>query len=346
MGMYNAIVPDHLLHPLGLFKERLSQSALYAAMRLVPDETARGHLAWLRNRGMQFVIGSDPETELTEPQVLEALQMYDAAVRLAAQFGCATIGIQYQQGLKDLCAASDLAEGLLNNPDRPPVRDDAGRVLFEGQAVPHFNEADECAGIDALLTNRVWSELAIDPSTTLHDVRWGAPYEGAGVCEFVWVFQISGAAPASHFVGGYRGARAERQPPMYFPRGGATMKGISKPGELVWSRIYVQDDGLLMDIGRGGCVSLPEAETARRWQATTSQWPIMHAVLYGITRDQFMAKHQANHIQVAYAPDAASAQRAFAMKAAMARELGMTVNLCGALDDTLAMHQDHGATLS
>ena len=149
--------------------------------------------------------------------MLEALQMYDAAVRLAARFGCAAIGIQYQQGLKDLCAASDLAEGLLNNPDRPPVRDDVGRVLFEGQAVPHFNEVDECAGVDALLTNRVWSELGIDPSTTLHDVRWGAPYEGAGLCEFVWVFEISGAVPASHLVGGYSGARAERQPPMYFP---------------------------------------------------------------------------------------------------------------------------------
>ena len=108
----------------------------------------------------------------------------------------------------------------------------------------------------------------------------------------------------------------------------------------------MQDDGLLMDIGRGGSVSLPEAETERRWQATTSQWPIMNAVLYGVTRDQFMAKHQANHIQVAYAPDAASAQRALAMKAAMARELGMTVNLCGALDDTLEMHQRQGTTPS
>src|SRR5688500_16073794 len=27
MGMFNAIIPDHLLHPTGLFKERLSQSA-------------------------------------------------------------------------------------------------------------------------------------------------------------------------------------------------------------------------------------------------------------------------------------------------------------------------------
>jgi L-fucose isomerase-like protein len=339
MGMYNAIVPDHLLHPLGLFKERLSQSALYAAMRLVPEEAARGHLAWLRNRGMTFDLGSDPDTELTESQVLEGLQMYDAAVTLAAEFGCAVIGIQYQQGLKDLCAASDLAEGLLNNPDRPPVRDADGRVLFDGQAVPHFNEADECAGVDALLTNRVWTELGFDPSTTLHDVRWGAPYEGSGVREFVWVFQISGAAPASHYLGGYRGASAERQPPMYFPRGGATLKGISKPGEIVWSRIYVQGDLLWMDLGRGGVVPLPEAETERRWKATTSQWPIMHAVLYGITRDQFMAKHKANHIQVAYAPDAESAQRALAMKAAMARELGMSVNLCGALNDTLEMHQ-------
>ena len=38
MGMYNAIIPDHLLLPLGIFKERMSQSALYAAMLEVKDE--------------------------------------------------------------------------------------------------------------------------------------------------------------------------------------------------------------------------------------------------------------------------------------------------------------------
>src|SRR4051812_40822292 len=32
MGMFNAIIPDELLHPTGVFKERLSQSALYAEM--------------------------------------------------------------------------------------------------------------------------------------------------------------------------------------------------------------------------------------------------------------------------------------------------------------------------
>lgn len=339
MGMYNAIIPDHLLHALGLFKERLSQSALYAAMQRVDDGTARRHYDWLLARGMRFAIGSCPDTDLTEAQVLEGLKMYDAAVQMAAGFGCAAIGIQYQQGLKDVCVASDLAEGLLNNPDRPPVLDTSGSVLFAGAAVPHFNEVDECAGVDALITNRVWTSLGLDPSTTLHDVRWGERFTGQGVDEFVWVFEISGAAPASHFIGGYAGARGERQPPMYFPRGGSTLKGVSKPGEIVWSRIYVRADALFMDLGRGGVVRLPDEETDRRWQATTPQWPIMHAVLYGVSRDQLMASHQANHIQVAYAPGAAGAQQALVMKAAMAREMGLRVNLCGDLDDTLDRHQ-------
>ena len=339
MGMYNAIIPDHLLHAAGVFKERLSQSALYAAMREVSDEVAAHHFAWLRQRGMTFEFGPDPGADLTEAQVIEGLKMYDAAVRMAAAFGCTAIGIQYQQGLKDLCVASDLTEGLLNTPDRPPVLGGDGDVLFDGLAVPHFNEVDECAGLDAIITNRVWTDAGLDPSTTLHDVRWGAPFEGRGVHEFVWVFEISGAVPPSHLVGGYRGARGERQPPMYFPKGGSTLKGVSRPGELVWSRIYVEGNALHMDIGRGGVVRLPDAELAVRWKATTEQWPAMHAVLYGVTRDRFMAKHQANHIQVAYAPDAAGALRALAAKAGMAAELGIQVNLCGDIEDSLDRHQ-------
>jgi hypothetical protein len=339
MGMYNAIIPDHLLHRLGLFKERLSQSALYAAMQRVPEQTARRHYEWLRARGMTFVYGTDPATELIEPHVLEGLKMYDAAVTMAHEYGCAAIGIQYQLGLKDTCAASDLAEGLLNNPDRPPVTHPDEGVLFDGLAVPHFNEADEGAGVDALITNRVWVGLGMDPSTTLHDVRWGEHYAGDGVDDFVWVFEISGAAPASHFIGGYAGARGERQPPMYFPHGGSSLKGVSRPGEIVWSRVYVAGDALHMDLGRGGVVALPSAETERRWQATTPAWPIMHAVLYGVTRDQFMARHKANHVQVVYASDVERARQAVEMKAAMAAAVGIEVHLCGDLDDALDRHQ-------
>jgi hypothetical protein len=305
----------------------------------VSPAEAQAARSWLDERGMRFVTGTDEATELTDAQIAEQLKMYIAAVRMADAFGCALIGIQYQQGLKDVCVASDLAEGLLNNPDRPPVLGDDGRVLFEGLAVPHFNEVDEGAGLDALLTNRVWMDAGADPSTTLHDVRWGAPFTGAGVDEFVWVFEISGAVPTSHLEGGYAGARGERQPPMYFPRGGATIKGVSRPGEIVWSRVYVEAGALWMDIGRGGALRLPADECEKRWKATTSQWPMMHASLYGVTRAQFMAKHKANHVQVAYAPDAAAARRLLAAKAGMAAELGIRVNVCGDVMDSLENHQ-------
>ena len=330
MGMYNAIIDDEMLNAMGIYKERLSQSALYYAMTQIPDAEAQLVRNWLDAKGMTFVTGPNEETDLTDGQILQQCKMYIAAVRIAAEFGCATIGIQYQQGLKDLAPASDLAEGLLNNVERPPVTDPStGKVLYEGQALPHFNEVDEGAGVDALVTNRVWTSMGMDPATTLHDVRYGEHYKGDGIDDFVWVFLISGSAPPSHFIGGYAGASSERQPGMYFRLGGGTLKGISKPGEIVWSRVYVMDNALHADIGRGTVVELPRAETERRWQMTTPQWPIMSAVLHGVSRDQLMARHKANHINVVYAPSAEMADRGLAAKAAMMRELGIQVHVCG-----------------
>ena len=242
MGMYNAIIEDELLNPLGIYKERLSQSALVAAMRTVSDQDADAVRAWLENRGLRFVTGTDPEKNLTNAQIREQCKMYVAAVRMADEFGCQAIGIQYQQGLKDMAPASDLVEGLLNNPDRPPVfHAETGQELYAGQALPHFNEVDECAGVDILVNDRIWTAMGMDPSSTLHDVRWGEHYRGDGLDDFVWVFMISGGAPASHFIDGYAGASSERQPFDSFPSGGGTLKGISKPGELVWSRIFIEE---------------------------------------------------------------------------------------------------------
>ena len=329
MGMYNAIIPDDQLMAVGVYKERLSQAALYYAMTEVPDDEAAAVRAWIDVAGMRFTTGTDPETELTDAQILDQCRMYIAALRIADEFGCDLIGIQYQQGLKDLTPASDLAEGLLNNSDRPPVTNAAGEVIRPGQPLPHFNEVDECAGLDALLTNRVWTALGQPPETTLHDIRWGDADRSGTTDEYVWVFEISGAVPPAHLDGGFAGAVGERQPPMYFRLGGSTIKGASRPGEVVWSRVHVGPAGLGMDIGRCRVVRLPADELARRSEATTSQWPVMSAVLYGISRDQLMARHQSNHIQVAYATHADAADHLAATKAAMADALGITVHLCG-----------------
>jgi hypothetical protein len=275
------------------------------------------------------VTGPNEEVDLTDAQILNQGKMYIAALRIADDFGCDAIGIQYQQGLKDSVPASDLVEGLLNNVERPPVIGKNGKELYAGMPLPHFNEVDECAGVDAIITNRVLTAMRLDPATTLHDVRWGEQYSGAGMNEFVWLFQISGAVPASHIQGGYAKAISERQSPMYFRLGGGTLKGVCKPGDVVWSRVFVERGQLNVDMGRATSVELPSEETERRWSQVSHEWPIMHAVLHGITRDQFMARHRANHVNVAYAPLATEADKVLAVKAAMFNELGIHVNLCG-----------------
>ncbi|MQY16964.1 hypothetical protein [Nocardia macrotermitis] len=326
MGMYNAIFDDEILNAIGIYKERLSQSALWAEMLTVREDEAAEIGRWLLDAGMTFKLGTDPRTELTQDQLDLQYKMYIAALRIADDFGLDAVGIQYQQGLKDLAPASDLVEGLMNNVERPPVRSrDGRRVLWEGRAIPNFNEVDEGVAVDSLVTNRVWTAMGLDPATTLHDIRWGEEYDG----QFVWVLEISGSVPPSHFANGYADAEGWRQGHMFFPAGGATINGISKPGEIVWSRVYLADGRLNVDIGRGTVVALPLEESLRRKNATNPEWPIMNAVLHGVSRDQFMARHKANHANVVYAPDAATADNALLVKAACFDALGLAVHLCG-----------------
>lgn len=328
MGMYNAIFDDELLNKLGIYKERLSQSALYAEMLTVGDEEAEAVGTWLIDHGMTFKLGTDEATELTTTQLRWQYKMYIAALRISDDFGLDAVGIQYQQGLKDLVPASDLAEGLLNATERPPVTSrDGSRVLHEGRAFPHFNEADEGVAVDALITDRVWRAMGLVPDNTLHDVRWGEDFGG----DFVWVYEISGSVPASH-LGGYDKAEGWRQGHVFFPAGGATLNGVSKPGEIVLSRVYIAGGELHVDLLRGSVVELPAEETQRRKDATNPEWPIAHVVLHDVTRDQFMAHHKANHAQLVYAPDAETADRALLAKAAMFERLGVHVHLVGTVN--------------
>lgn len=329
MGMYNAVIPDELLFQTGVFKEQLSQSALFAEMQTVSRAEADEVYNFIVGKGFNFHYGRNAKTGLTKAQVLEQCKMYIAACRIGDTFGCDALGIQYQQGLKDLCPASDLVEGMLNSTDRPPVKNAKGAIIKAGETYPHFNEVDECCGLDALMTKRVHAALKQPTETTLHDLRWG-DWDASGTTkDYVWVFLISGSAPIEHHVGGWKGSHGYRQPAMYFPQGGSTLHGIAKPGEIVWSRVFVEDGKLKMDLGRAKAIELPEAETQRRLKETTPQWPIMHAVTYGVSRDQMMARHKANHINVAYATDAKQADNCLYAKAELAKQMGMEVYVCG-----------------
>ena len=232
--------------------------------------------------------------------------------------------------MKDLTPASDLVEGLLNNTERPPVfHETTGLDCSPARRCRTSTRSTNAPAWTRLVTNGSGANSATRPKTPSTTCAGGGTTVGGGVDDYVWVFLISGAAPAAHFVGGYAGASSERQPSMYFRLGGGTLKGVSKPGWIVWSRVYVEDNALKFDTGLGEVVALPEAETEERWKLTTPQWPIMHAVLPGITRDQMMGRHKANHIQVVYAPDKASARRGLFAKAAAMKELGLECFVCG-----------------
>jgi L-fucose isomerase-like protein len=127
---------------------------------------------------------------------------------------------------------------------------------------------------------------------------------------------------------------------MYFPLGGGTLKGIGRPGNIVWSRVFVEANRLHLDIGLGSVVELPTEETERRWRQTTIQWPLVSACFHGISRDSFMARHRANHVNIAYAPDAKTAASALAVKAATFHALGVHVHLCGTIPSHESFNSD------
>lgn len=73
----------------------------------------------------------------------------------------------------------------------------------------------------------------------------------------------------------------------------------------------------------------------------------MNVILHGVNRDQLMARHKANHAQVAYGNDLESAKKAMWTKAAMFHgihlsilritygllEMGIKVHLCGTVTE-------------
>ena len=90
MGMYNAIIEDNLLTPLGVYKERLSHAALVAAMRDVSDSEAQKIRDWLDARGLTLVTGPKEEPYLTDRQILEQCKIYVEGGQVHVDLGRAT----------------------------------------------------------------------------------------------------------------------------------------------------------------------------------------------------------------------------------------------------------------
>jgi len=304
MGMMNGVFPQKALVDIGMPMEALSQSALLVEMAQVPQSLREECLAWYEARGMRFAFGPDPASDLTREQVTEQCAMLIAMARFVQRFGLSAVGVQYQQGLAQSCAASDFAEGAIGSSDRFPIPDHDGTLIRPGKPIPCVNEVDMGTAIPQTMLWRLLDSLQLPSETTLHDIRWGSEFEGT----FYWDLEISGSVPFEHLKGGIAGASGYRQPPMYFPKGGATIFGQGKAGRLIWARAHYEGTQAVLHVGTGRAVELPAAEFERRRRATTYEWPLLNCVLDGVDRDQLMAGHQSNHISVAYVDEAVLAQ--------------------------------------
>ncbi|MEX5412135.1 signal transduction protein [Atlantibacter hermannii] len=330
MGMINGVFPQQAMVNIGMPIESLSQSALLVEMAKVPDSLREACLQWYIDQGMDFRFGEDGSKELTREQVKEQCAMMIAMARFVQRFGLSAVGVQYQQGLKDSCAASDFAEGAIGSTARFPLPDEHGNIICDGQPIPCINEVDMGTAIPQTMLWRLLSSLSLPAETTLHDIRWGSEYNGT----FYWDLEISGAVPFEHLKGGIKGATGYRQPAMYFPYGGSTICGQGKAGRFIWARAHYEGTEVIMHIGTGRGVELPEEEFERRHRATCYEWPLLNAVLDGVGRDELMAGHQSNHLTIAYV-DEPVLQTVFQAFVAQALTQGIRVAVAGTAIDLL-----------
>jgi len=75
-----------------------------------------------------------------------------------------------------------------------------------------------------------------------------------------------GAYAYNHDAESLRGVHSYRQIVRKFPIAGGTFSGYGLPGPITWARAFVRDEALVMDLGRGEIVSLPEAMRNEWWQ--------------------------------------------------------------------------------
>jgi hypothetical protein len=125
--------PRRTALPTGVYKERLSQSALYYGATQVSDAEARAVYQWLPTKGMKFHLGTgrgDRAHRGAGPLAVQDLHRRRAhrrRVRLRDHRHPIPAGPQGSP------ARQRSRRGHLNNTDRPPVKNADGEVIRAGE---------------------------------------------------------------------------------------------------------------------------------------------------------------------------------------------------------------------
>jgi len=289
MGMINGYLGPRLLNKVGFTEHKVDQAWIIARGKDINQKRIADAYGFVRDKGVDFHYGEKDAKDFNEQATKEQLRDYLTVLDLISEFKADCLGWQYQLGLIPLRPPSDFAEGLLNSACRPESN---------GNPIITSTEADQGNLIPMELMKRLLMTKGLHPAVMFHDVRWGGEHEG----RFIWVLENSGSCSAyafNHNPDTLKGVHSYRQPREYFPIPGGTFAGESLPGEVTWSRVYIKDEALWMDVGKGEVVTLPPEKRDAWWEGTTRQWPFM-ATYLGIRQETLMAHYLSNHIAVAY----------------------------------------------
>jgi len=290
MGMINGYFGPRLLYPLGFSEHKIDQAWLIERAPAIRPQRIEDAFRFVTDKGVKFHWNEGEATDFTPESTRGQLRDYLAVLDLIAEFQADCVGWQYQLGLLRLSPPSDFAEGLLNSHARPEGN---------GEVIITSTEADQGNLVPMELMKRVLQARGLPAAVMFHDVRWGGVHDG----RFLWLLLNSGSCSAyafNHDVTTLQGVHSYRQPAGYFPVPGGTFAGVSLPGLITWSRAWIDREGkLVMDLGRGESVQLPEPVREAWHKGSTPQWPFMAADL-GCSMESIMAHYMSNHIAVAY----------------------------------------------
>ena len=309
MGMINGYFGPRLLNRHHFTEHKVDQAWIIDRGRGIDSARIDEALMFVKGKGVQFHWGDTGAEDFTEDSTREQLRDYLSVLDLVNEYKADCIGWQYQLGLLPLRPPSDFSEGLLNSVCRPES---------DGDTIVCATEADQGNAVPMEMMKRLLKAKGLHQAVMFHDVRWGAEHDG----RFLWLLLNSGscsAYPFNHDPDTLDGVHSYRQPKTYFPVPGGTFTGESLPGEITWSRCYIKNDELWMDIGRGEVVKLPPATRDAWWDGTTREWPFMATDL-GVGRDTLMAHFLSNHVAVAYGD-------IFEEMVALSQELGFKVRI-------------------